>query len=178
MGLSVCWWMALLSTSATHHCQMINLQIIERGLGTFLHMIHRVAVSRSSWRATPQLPSICSVSLPVIIDPRYESILSGLRIQTPAKSTSNWLEKNLRAVSTCRIHVTNFKTLSLTKGVQKLCVELYQSPAKALHEAPYEALQKLHQKLYQRLYSTSTHPVYWPRSKWSSAQGGPRGSPP
>jgi hypothetical protein len=38
--------------------------------------------------------------------------------------------------------------------------ELYQSPAKALHEALCEALQKLYQKLYQRLCNTSTHPVY------------------
>jgi hypothetical protein len=41
-----------------------------------------------------------------------------------------------------------------------LCTKLYQSPAKALHEAPYEALQKLYQKLYQWLCNTSTHAVY------------------
>jgi hypothetical protein len=37
---------------------------------------------------------------------------------------------------------------SSAKALQKLCTELYQSPAKALHEAPYKALQKLYQKLY------------------------------
>ena len=55
----------------------------------------------------------------------------------PAKPTSGWLEKNLRAVSYGRIHVTNFKTLSS----QTLCTK-----------APYEALRKLYQKLYQKLY--------------------------
>jgi hypothetical protein len=54
---------------------------------------------------------------------------------------------------------------SSAKALQKLCIELYQSPAKALHEAPYEALQKLYQKLYQTLCSTSAHLVYWPRSE-------------
>ena len=74
-----------------------------------------------------------------------------------------------------RIHMTNFKTLSSTKALQKLCAELYQSPAKALHEAPYKAPQKLH----QRLCSTSAHPVYWPRGKLSTqcAGGSKRASP-
>jgi hypothetical protein len=107
---------------------------------------------------------------------RYEwSIFSGSGFHTSAKPTSNWLEKNLRAVSYGRIHVTNFKTLSSTKALEKLCTELYQSPAKALHEAPYKALQKL----YQRLCSTSAHPVYWPLSEWSTqcAVGSKRVSP-
>ena len=52
-----------------------------------------------------------------------------------------------------------------TEALQKFCTDLFQSPAKALHEAPYEALQKLYQKLFQRLCITSAHPVYWPRSE-------------
>ena len=35
----------------------------------------------------------------------------GFKILNFAKLASNWLEKNLRAVSYGRIHVTNFKTL-------------------------------------------------------------------
>jgi hypothetical protein len=88
------------------------------------------------------------------------------------EAASNWLEKNLRAVSYGRIHVTNFKTSSSNEALGKHCTELYQSPTKVLHEAPYKALQKLYQKLYRRLCSTSTHPVYWPLSEWSTQCAG------
>jgi len=89
-----------------------------------------------------------------------------------AKPTSNWLEKNLRAVSCGRIHVTNIKILSSTTALQKLCTKLYYSPAKALHKALCKALQKLYQKLYQRLCSPFAHLVYWPRSEWSTQRAG------
>ena len=103
----------------------------------------------------------------------------GFKISNFAKLASDWLKKNLRAVSCGRIHVTNIKILSSTKALQKLCSELYRSPAKALHKAPYEALQKLYQKLYQRLCSTSAYLVYWPRSEWSTqCAGGSKGVSP
>jgi hypothetical protein len=83
-----------------------------------------------------------------IIDPRYEwSIYSGWgwvldfkllpsQLLIGRKSASDWLEKNLRAVGYSRIHVTNFKTLSLTKALQKLA------------SSSTKALQKLCIKLY------------------------------
>ena len=49
----------------------------------------------------------------------------GFKISNFAKLASDWLEKNLRAVSRGRIHVTNFKTSSSSKALQKLYTKLY-----------------------------------------------------
>jgi hypothetical protein len=78
-----------------------------------------------------------------------------------AKSASDWLEKKL-AGGICLQNTRD--ELQNTELCTELCTGLYQSPTKALHEPPYEALQKL----YQRLCNTSAHPVYWPRSEWST----------
>ena len=84
----------------------------------------------------------------ILTDPRHEwSIFSGPGFQT----LPSWLLIGLKNVARGKLWQNPRDELQNT--------ELYQTPAKALHEAPCEALQKLYQKLYQRLCNASTHPV-------------------
>ena len=49
-----------------------------------------------------------------IIDPRYKwSILSVFEFSNFAKPAFNWSKQKTRAVSTCRIHVTNIKIFKI-----------------------------------------------------------------
>ena len=97
---------------------------------------------------------------------------------------SFWLvQKMLRAVSCGRIHVTNFKTLSSTKALQKLC----KSSASSSASSSAKALQKLCTKLRTKFCKSSTKGFAAPLPTRCtghvvdgvcSAQGVPRGSPP